>query len=66
MIGKQTHLITKRKPTMSYMGVDFHQDISYLTTWNEEGKKRLEVELRSRPEAIPAWARTLRPGDRGA
>jgi len=51
---------------MSDMGVDFHQDISYLTTWNEEGKKRLEVELRSRPEAIPAWARTLRPGDRVA
>jgi len=28
MTGKQTHLITKRKPTMSDMGVDFHQDIS--------------------------------------
>jgi len=26
----------------------------------------LEVELRNRPETIPAWARTLQPGDRVA
>jgi transposase len=51
---------------MRYLGVDFHKDTSYITTLNEEGKKILEVEISNRPEAIQAWARTLRPGDRVA